>query len=60
MYLARRLTEHSTTEIGHGIGGRSHSTVIHAVNRIGADLQTDHGLQTAVDNLHRRLGHPAS
>ena len=60
MYLARKLTEHSTTEIGHGIGGRSHSTVIHAVNRIGADLRTDNSLRAAVDNLHRRLGHPAS
>jgi chromosomal replication initiator protein len=60
MYLARKLTEHSTTEIGHGIGGRSHSTVIHAVNRIGTDLRTDNGLRVAVDNLHRRLGHPAS
>jgi chromosomal replication initiator protein len=60
MYLARKLTEHSTTEIGHGIGGRSHSTVIHAVNRIGAELRTDHGLRAAVDNLHRRLGHPTS
>ena len=60
MYLARKLTEHSTTEIGHGIGGRSHSTVIHAVNRIGTDMRTDNALRSAVDNLHRRLGHPAS
>jgi chromosomal replication initiator protein len=60
MYLARKLTEHSTTEIGHGIGGRSHSTVLHAVNRIGTDIRTDNALRTAVDNLHRRLGQPSS
>ena len=36
MYLARELTEHSLPEIGRGIGGRNHTTVLHAVNRIGA------------------------
>ena len=33
MYLARELTEHSLPEIGRGIGGRNHTTVLHAVNR---------------------------
>ena len=34
MYLARELTDHSLPEIGRGIGGRNHSTVVHAVNRV--------------------------
>ena len=34
MYLARELTEHSLPEIGRGIGGRNHTTVLHAVNRV--------------------------
>jgi chromosomal replication initiator protein len=59
MYLARELTEHSLPEIGRGIGGRNHSTVLHAVNRIGAAMRTDPAVRGAVDNLHRRLGHPA-
>ena len=59
MYLARELTEHSFPEIGRGIGGRNHTTVLHAVNRIGAAVRTDADLRKAVDNLRRRLGRPA-
>jgi chromosomal replication initiator protein len=59
MYLARELTEHSLPEIGRGIGDRNHTTVLHAVNRIGAAVRTDAGLRKAVNNLRRRLGRPA-
>jgi chromosomal replication initiator protein len=59
MYLARELTEHSLPEIGRGMGGRNHSTVLHAVNRVGAAMRTDPAVRSAVDNLHRRLGHRA-
>ena len=60
MYLARELTEHSLPEIGRGIGGRNHTTVLHAVNRIGAAIRSDESVRMAVDNLRRRLGHPAT
>ena len=60
MYLARELTEHSLPEIGRGIGGRNHTTVLHAVNRVGAALSTDDDVRSAVDNLRRRLGRPSS
>jgi chromosomal replication initiator protein len=59
MYLARELTEHSLPEIGRGIGGRNHTTVLHAVNRVSAAMRTDPAVRKAVENLHRRLGHPA-
>ncbi len=60
MYLARELTEHSLPEIGRGIGGRNHTTVLHAVNRVSAAMRTDDSVRTAVDNLRARLGRPAS
>jgi chromosomal replication initiator protein len=60
MYLARELTDHSLPEIGRGIGGRNHTTVLHAVNRVGAALRTDDSVRIAVDNLRRRLGRPSS
>ena len=47
-------------EIGRGIGGRNHTTVLHAVNRVGASLRSDDSVRIAVDNLRRRLGHPSS
>jgi chromosomal replication initiator protein len=59
MYLARELTEHSLPEIGRGIGGRNHTTVLHAINRVGAAVRSDAAVRNAVDNLHRRLGHRA-
>ena len=34
MYLARELTDHSLPEIGRGVGGRNHTTVMHAINRV--------------------------
>ena len=60
MYLARELTEHSLPEIGRGIGGRNHTTVLHAVNRVSAAMRTDDSCANAVDNLRRRLGRPSS
>ena len=60
MYLARELTEQSLPEIGRGIGGRNHTTVLHAVNRVSAAMRTDDSVRAAVDNLRARLGRPSS
>ena len=58
MFLARELTSHSTTEIGRGIGGRDHATVLHAVNRVSAAIRADSDMHNSVDNLRRQLGGP--
>jgi chromosomal replication initiator protein len=60
MFLARELTEHSLPEIGRGVGGRNHTTVLHAVNRVSAAIHSDDSVRSAVDNLRRRLGRPTS
>jgi chromosomal replication initiator protein len=59
MYLARELTAHNFSEIGRGIGGRDHTTVLHAVNQITNAVHTDPDVRESVDNLRRRLGRPA-
>jgi chromosomal replication initiator protein len=59
MFLARELTDHSLPEIGRGVGGRNHTTVLHAVNSVGDAVRTDPSVRNAVDNLRRRLGAPA-
>lgn len=42
MYLARTLTdEFSTTEIGEAFGGKDHTTVMHACNKIKARMSSD-------------------
>jgi chromosomal replication initiator protein len=40
MYLAKELTQKSLPEIGELFGGRDHTTVLHAVRKIGAERQT--------------------
>jgi chromosomal replication initiator protein len=58
MFLARELTDHSLPEIGRGIGGRNHTTVLHAVNSISSSMGSDPSVRNAVDNLRRQLGRP--
>ena len=41
MYLCRTLTEMSTIEIGNGFGGKDHTTVMHACNKIKNKLSGD-------------------
>lgn len=41
MMLARELTNHSFTEIGHSFGGRDHTTVMHACEKVQELCNTD-------------------
>jgi chromosomal replication initiator protein len=60
MYVARELVGKSLPEIGRGMGGRNHATVLHAVKRVQAALPGDEGMQAAVDNLNQRFGGPST
>jgi chromosomal replication initiator protein len=51
MFLARRLTEFSTTEIGNDFGGKDHSTVIHAISKIGQKYESDETFRTKIEKL---------
>jgi chromosomal replication initiator protein len=55
MYVARELTSHSLPEIGRHMGGRNHTTVLHAVNRVRTAIRSDPAVGTAVDNLLNQL-----
>ncbi len=60
MYLARTLTDHSLPEIGRWFGGRDHTTVLHAVARLRADLQTKPSKQLQLDQLALALRQQAT
>jgi hypothetical protein len=56
MYLAKKLSRLSLTEIGRRIGGRDHSTVIHGASKIERLLETDAKLRREVESLQARIG----
>lgn len=58
MYLARELTDFSLPKIGEEFGGRDHTTVIHAHEKITKQLSSDHELQQKVNGLIDRLKAP--
>jgi chromosomal replication initiator protein len=60
MFLAKELTEHSPGEIGEALGGRDRKTVTHGITRATEILQNDQVVRNSVNNLRRRLAHPAS
>ncbi|HEY4553746.1 MAG TPA: chromosomal replication initiator protein DnaA [Bacillaceae bacterium] len=55
MYLSRELTDFSLPKIGEEFGGRDHTTVIHAHEKISKLLQTDPDLQSKVDDIRELL-----
>ncbi|MDY0100687.1 MAG: chromosomal replication initiator protein DnaA [Bacilli bacterium] len=55
MYLIRTLLDISLMKIGQTFGGRDHTTVISAVEKVDKALKTDVGLQTAINDLKKRL-----
>ncbi|MEB3220871.1 MAG: chromosomal replication initiator protein DnaA [Candidatus Sericytochromatia bacterium] len=55
MYLARELTELSLNVIGSKYGGRDHTTVMHAVDKVKTQLGKDLQLTADVQKLTTRL-----
>ena len=51
MYLARQLTHASLSEVGRAFGGKDHTTVLHAVDKIQTLLQDDPKLRRTIDGL---------
>ena len=39
MFLARELTDASLPELGRAFGGRDHTTILHALEKIRSDVQ---------------------
>ncbi|MFD0767553.1 chromosomal replication initiator protein DnaA [Bacillus sp. CGMCC 1.60114] len=52
MYLSRELTDSSLPKIGEEFGGRDHTTVIHAHEKISKLLKTDAQLQRQLEDIH--------
>jgi chromosomal replication initiator protein len=56
MYLARTLTdEFSTTEIGDEFGGKDHTTVMHACNKIKARMTSDPYFVAKINQISQEI-----
>ena len=55
MYLCRRLTDLSVTEIGKSLGNRDHSTVLHGYDKVAGDIQKDSSLHNTIDVLIKKI-----
>ncbi|MBI3328257.1 MAG: chromosomal replication initiator protein DnaA [Nitrospinae bacterium] len=55
MYLTRQLTKRSLPDIGRRFGGKDHTTVLHAYEKIKRLVESDAQLKTELDQLVGRL-----
>ena len=55
MYLSRELTDSSLPKIGNEFGGKDHTTVLHAIDKIEAELKKDTDLQKRYYKLKAKL-----
>ncbi|MBN1787048.1 MAG: chromosomal replication initiator protein DnaA [Sedimentisphaerales bacterium] len=55
MYLARNLTSHSLEEIGGHLGGRDHTTVMHACSKINDLEKTNNKIHSQLEELTKRI-----
>jgi len=60
MYLCRELAGLSLPEVGQAVGGRDHSTVLHAVRKVHGLVQAGGPVAEQVADLSRRLAGAAA
>jgi len=55
MYLSREMTDNSLPRIGREFGGKDHTTVIHAYEKIKGMIESDDNLQLEIQNIKKKL-----
>ncbi|MCB9896011.1 MAG: chromosomal replication initiator protein DnaA [Planctomycetes bacterium] len=60
MFLTKELTQLTLTEIGSFFGGRDHSTVLHAINKIKGLRLKDADLRNEIERFELQLRRPVS
>ncbi|RJQ27395.1 MAG: chromosomal replication initiator protein DnaA [Peptococcaceae bacterium] len=55
MYLTRELTDLSLPQIGTYFGGRDHTTILHAHDKINQELQKNRALQETIKSLINQI-----
>ena len=55
MFLLRKDTSYSFPFIGHEVGGRDHTTVMHAYNKISKELEVNNRLREEIEMIKKRV-----
>jgi chromosomal replication initiator protein len=55
MHLCRQLTDLPLVEIGQAFGGRDHTTVIHACDKVDSQIKTNRGVRRRIEQLRDRI-----
>ena len=55
MYLSREMTDNSLPRIGKEFGGKDHTTVIHAYEKIKSMVDTDDNLRLEIQSIKKKL-----
>jgi chromosomal replication initiator protein len=55
VYLARELTDHSLADIGNFFGGRDHSTILYAYNKVGDMILEDEKILWLINEMKAAL-----
>ena len=55
MYLCREILAIPLKNVGQYLGNRDHTTVMHGVEKIEKELQTNEQLQSTIDTLKKKI-----
>jgi len=55
MYICRDITDYSLPKIGECFGGRDHTTVLHACEKISSEMKTNESLKEIIENIKKDL-----
>jgi chromosomal replication initiator protein len=55
MYITRQLTDYSLVQIGQYFGGKDHTTVMHAINKVEKIISTDEKFKKTIEELINRI-----
>lgn len=55
MYLSRELTDYSLPQIGEEFGGRDHTTVLHAYDKISKDIESNPSFKKRLDEIISKI-----
>ncbi len=55
LYICHQLTEYTYTDLGNEFGGRDHSSIMHAVEKVEEKIKTDSNYKQTIDILIKRI-----